>query len=223
MVSLECSLSCSSSGCRAFWASTMSRHLGESPAMLPSAHTACSRTSSLGERSSVTKMGTAPLSITTPVFSLVPEAMLVSAHAASNCSWGKSSRLRNSTKYGTTPALITSSMGGERSMDSSLRNCVVASSWMRGSSVLTPSTIWGRLSSLARTLPPAFAIEVESPWGGMPSLRFFRNASSRLSLRIWIMPSSRLRRASSGSMDFLKLFLRASVRELGRSILVAAV
>lgn len=54
-------------------------------------------------------------------------------------------------------------------------------------------------------------------------LRFFRKASSRLSLRIWIMPSSRLRRASSASMDFLKLFLRASVREEGRSILTVGV
>ena len=51
--------------------------------MLPSAHTACSRTSSLGERRR-TKMGTAPLSMTTPVFSDVPDAMFVSAHAASN-------------------------------------------------------------------------------------------------------------------------------------------
>ena len=49
-------------------------------------------------------------------------------------------------------------------------------------------------------------------------LRFFNIASSLLSLRIWIMPSSRLRRASSASVAFLKLFLRASVRDEGRSI-----
>lgn len=49
-------------------------------------------------------------------------------------------------------------------------------------------------------------------------LRFFCIASSRLSLRIWIIPSSRLRRASSASVAFLKPFLRASVRDEGRSI-----
>jgi hypothetical protein len=49
-------------------------------------------------------------------------------------------------------------------------------------------------------------------------LRFLSMASSRLSLRIWIIPSSRLRRASSASMAFLKLFLRASVRDEGRSM-----
>jgi hypothetical protein len=46
---------------------------------------ACSRTSSLGELRSLTKMGTAPHSTTTLVFSDVPDAMLVSAQAASNC------------------------------------------------------------------------------------------------------------------------------------------
>ena len=46
---------------------------------------ACSRTSSLGELSSWTKIGTAPLAMTTPVCSDVPDATLVSAHAASNC------------------------------------------------------------------------------------------------------------------------------------------
>lgn len=44
----------------------------------------CSRTSSLGELRSLTNIGTAPWSITTLVFSDVPEAMLVRAHAASN-------------------------------------------------------------------------------------------------------------------------------------------
>lgn len=44
----------------------------------------CSRISSAGELKSLTKIGTAPLSITTPVCSDVPEAMFVSAQAASN-------------------------------------------------------------------------------------------------------------------------------------------
>eukprot|EP00955_Chlamydomonas_euryale_P055336 356110-Chlamydomonas_euryale.AAC.3 len=45
----------------------------------------CSRTSSLGEDNSCTKIGTAPASMTTLVCSDVPDATLVSAHAASNC------------------------------------------------------------------------------------------------------------------------------------------
>ena len=44
----------------------------------------CSRTSSLGDASSCTKIGTAPLSITTRVCSDVPDATFVSAQAASN-------------------------------------------------------------------------------------------------------------------------------------------
>ena len=104
------SLSCSSRGCRAFLDSTRSLHWCESPAMFPRAHTACaisqgvtrvgnlashsaclssltcSLTSSLGERRSCTKSGTAPLSITSRVLSEVPDATLVRAQAASNCS-----------------------------------------------------------------------------------------------------------------------------------------
>lgn len=45
----------------------------------------CSCTSSYSEFSSSMKMGTAPVSITTLVCKKVPEAMLVSAQAASNC------------------------------------------------------------------------------------------------------------------------------------------
>mmetsp|Transcript_45701 Transcript_45701/g.148557 ORF Transcript_45701/g.148557 Transcript_45701/m.148557 type:complete len:377 (-) Transcript_45701:232-1362(-) len=132
--------SCSSSGCSAPCVSTRSRHSGESPAMLPSAQTACSRTSSLGDIRSCTKMGTAPLAITTRVCSDVPDAMLVSAHALSNCSIGLSPHCKNCTKRGTTPAAITSSMGGERSIDSSFRNCVTAGSCWFGSSDCTPAT-----------------------------------------------------------------------------------
>lgn len=64
-----------------------SRKRGPSPAMLPSAQTACSRTSAWGHEASSMKMGTAPLSMTTRVCSEVPEEMLVSAHvASSSCS-----------------------------------------------------------------------------------------------------------------------------------------
>jgi hypothetical protein len=53
----------------------------------------CSRTSSLGEPSSLTKIGTAPWSITTFVFSEVPDAMFVRAQAASNYTKAKKKQL----------------------------------------------------------------------------------------------------------------------------------
>mmetsp|Transcript_10454 Transcript_10454/g.21608 ORF Transcript_10454/g.21608 Transcript_10454/m.21608 type:complete len:252 (-) Transcript_10454:442-1197(-) len=71
-------------GCRPPLCSTRSRKFGESPAILPRAQTACSRTSSFGELRSSTKMGRAPISTTTRVCSAVPEAMFVRTQAASN-------------------------------------------------------------------------------------------------------------------------------------------
>lgn len=64
---------------------TRSRHGTESPAILPRAHAACSLTSSLSEVNNLTKISTAPALITTLVCSEVPDAIFVSAHAASNC------------------------------------------------------------------------------------------------------------------------------------------
>ena len=133
---------------------TRSRQGGESPAMLPSAHTACSRTSSLGLIRRRTKMGTAPTSMTTLVWSEVPEAMLVRAQAASNWRAGLSSLCKNSTKRGTTPASMTCWIGGFFSMERRRRNFVVQSVWMAGSSPMTPWTMTGRSSSL---LGPAMA------------------------------------------------------------------
>merc|ERR1719188_2762373 len=65
---------------------TKSRKFGQSPAMLPNAHTACSRTSSFGDCNNSTNKGSAPCSTTTRVCSAVPEAMFVSTQAASNWS-----------------------------------------------------------------------------------------------------------------------------------------
>mmetsp|Transcript_48190 Transcript_48190/g.142460 ORF Transcript_48190/g.142460 Transcript_48190/m.142460 type:complete len:427 (+) Transcript_48190:654-1934(+) len=140
-------LSCVTSGGSSWYESTKSRQRGESPAMLPSAHTACSRTSWLASSSSCTKMGTAPLSMTTRVCSDVPDEMLVSAHAASKTRPWLSKHCRNCTSRGTTPAAITSAIGGLRSIDSSLRNRVVASSWSPGSADWSSATSSGRLSS----------------------------------------------------------------------------
>eukprot|EP00900_Chrysochromulina_parva_P000521 jgi/Chrpa1/1046/Chrysochromulina_OHIO_Genome00008497-RA len=125
---LDWGFSCSSSGARAWCERTRSRVSGESPAMLPSAHTACSRTSSFGDVRSCTRMGTAPLEITARVCSDVPAAMFVSAQAASDWSIGLSANCRNCTKRGTTPAAITSVIGGVFGMLRSSRNCVTAGS-----------------------------------------------------------------------------------------------
>jgi hypothetical protein len=92
MLSLWFSVSMFRSGRSAPCWSTKSRHCGLSPAMLPSAQTACSRTSNVGDASSLMNSGTAPEWITTCVFSAVPDAMFVSAHAASNCARAGSAR-----------------------------------------------------------------------------------------------------------------------------------
>mmetsp|Transcript_43523 Transcript_43523/g.120355 ORF Transcript_43523/g.120355 Transcript_43523/m.120355 type:complete len:209 (-) Transcript_43523:205-831(-) len=170
----EFGLSCSTSGWRTPCVRTKSRHSGESPAMLPSAHTACSRTSSFGLMRSCTKMGTAPLAITTRVCSEVPEAMFVSAQALSNCSIGLSPICRNWTKRGTTPAAMTSSIGGERSMLSSFRNCVTAGSCRLGSSEWTPSTRAVGLAS-SQACEPTLWVSGVAPGMGMLAApkRFF--------------------------------------------------
>ena len=230
----EFGLSCSSSGWSAPCVSTRSRHSGESPAMLPSAHTACSRTSSFGLLSSCTKIGTAPLSITCAVWSAVPEAMFVRAHAASNCSCGFACAVRNSTKRGTTPDWITSSIGGLRSMESSFLNHVTPWSWASPSGELMACTFSGRarsfsaMSGLAGAgaspptctgVPTAALPAASGAAGAAPCVRLFaRRASSRFSLRTTMRVSSRLRRLSSESMPFLKFFLRSLPRPDMRSM-----
>mmetsp|Transcript_159 Transcript_159/g.264 ORF Transcript_159/g.264 Transcript_159/m.264 type:complete len:207 (-) Transcript_159:13-633(-) len=159
---------CWSSGCIAPACNTRSRQGGESPAMLPNAHTACSLTSSLGLSNNLTNMGTAPTSITTLVCSLVPLAIFVKAHAASNCKAGLSSLCKNSTKRGTTPESITCWMGGFFSMERRRRNWVVHSVWIAGSLPITPETIWGRFSSLLPPAPAPGAAERAVPDVSMP-------------------------------------------------------
>lgn len=67
---------------------TRSRVIGPSPAMLPIAQTACSATSGRGETSNCFRLGRAPSCTTAWVCSDVPDAMLVKAQHASNCSEG---------------------------------------------------------------------------------------------------------------------------------------
>lgn len=75
-----------------------------SPAMLPRAHTDCSLMCMCGEDSREMKAGMAPPSTTALVCSEVPEAMLVSAQAASNCRAALSARPKNSTSLGMIPS-----------------------------------------------------------------------------------------------------------------------
>mmetsp|Transcript_39101 Transcript_39101/g.93429 ORF Transcript_39101/g.93429 Transcript_39101/m.93429 type:complete len:208 (+) Transcript_39101:1211-1834(+) len=185
--------------------------------MLPNAQTACSRTSSFGDCKSCTKIGSAPCSTTTRVWSAFPEAMLVSTHAASNCRSGRLISFRNWTKRGTTPALITSEMGGFCSILSSFRNCWVALNCAWGSS---DSNAWLRagICSTAQLLgtvairSPICAKAIGSvvwPAAGMSlTILFFISASSLVCLRSWTAASSRFRRASSASTPFLKAFCR---------------
>eukprot|EP00962_Isochrysis_galbana_P027449 scaffold8630_cov115-Isochrysis_galbana.AAC.3 len=79
-----------------------------------------------------TKTGIAPLSMMTRACSEVPEATLVSAHAASNANVGSSWQCRNWTSLGTTPAAITSAIGGFLSIERSLRSRMHASSCEHG-------------------------------------------------------------------------------------------
>lgn len=64
---------------------TRSRGIAPSPAMFPSAHTACSATLGDADLSNATNFGIAPCLTTTRVCSDVPDATFVKAHAASNC------------------------------------------------------------------------------------------------------------------------------------------
>mmetsp|Transcript_44671 Transcript_44671/g.112597 ORF Transcript_44671/g.112597 Transcript_44671/m.112597 type:complete len:227 (-) Transcript_44671:119-799(-) len=200
--------------------STRSRHSAESPAMLPSAQAACSRTSSLGLASSSTKSGTAPWRITMRVCSAVPLAMLVSAQALSNCSLASGSR-RPRTKSSTTPASITSRMGGCFSMESSLRNCCVAEKRCARSrlrSCTVSSGIRRSCSTSCSTLGFCLAF--------CCMLRRFMSVSSRLFLRMLSAMSPRFLRASVVSIPFLKWLRRASclVRDnMRRSVVTSSV
>ena len=87
--------------------------------MLPSAQMACSLMCGWGEQTRLMKAGMAPPDTTAAVCSEVPDAMLVSAQAASNWRGGASARPRNDTKVGMRPALMMWSMGGCLSRDNS--------------------------------------------------------------------------------------------------------
>mmetsp|Transcript_126875 Transcript_126875/g.364924 ORF Transcript_126875/g.364924 Transcript_126875/m.364924 type:complete len:332 (-) Transcript_126875:103-1098(-) len=196
---------------------TKSRKFAQSPAMFPSAHTACSRTSSSGDCKSSTKSGKAPCSTTMRVWSAVPEAMLVSTQAASNWSLGCPTSLRSCTTRGTIPALMTSTMGGFLSTDSIFRNCCVALKTASKESEFKAWTMPGNASKTSGLGPsPSSMLEPPlvlngcgpTPPGTSSVIRFFCNASSLVCLRSWMAASSRFLRASSASAAFLKPFCR---------------
>mmetsp|Transcript_28439 Transcript_28439/g.67074 ORF Transcript_28439/g.67074 Transcript_28439/m.67074 type:complete len:220 (-) Transcript_28439:15-674(-) len=186
--------------------------------MLPSAQMACSCsscTSLFVRRSKCTKIGMAPLSITTRVCSDVPDETLVSAHAASKTSVGLSYDCRNWTSRGTTPAAMTSAMGGLRSIESSLRKRVVASSCCCGSADCSSATSSGRFSSFALRVWSGSVPTLEEAWplelpASREGARRFCRLSSFFSLRICTLVASRRRRLSSWSMPFLNCCFRSS-------------
>lgn len=87
--------------------------------MLPSAQMACSLMCGCGDDTRLMKAGMAPPSTTAVVWSVVPEAMLVSAQAASNWMGGHWGRARKPTNLWMRPALMMLSMGGCFSRESS--------------------------------------------------------------------------------------------------------
>lgn len=89
------------------------------PAMLPRAQMACSLMCGWGDDTRFMKAGMAPPSTTAVVWSEVPEAMLVSAQAASNWMGGHSDNARKLTNLWMRPALMMLSMGGCFSLESS--------------------------------------------------------------------------------------------------------
>mmetsp|Transcript_14330 Transcript_14330/g.49821 ORF Transcript_14330/g.49821 Transcript_14330/m.49821 type:complete len:432 (-) Transcript_14330:748-2043(-) len=127
------------------WSSTMSRKRCPSPAMLPRHQQHCSRTSGFVERSRRIRSGVMPRSTMTSVCSV--DAMFVSAHAASNCSAGFSSRPRKSASTGTTSLRSTGTTGGSVSLDSKRRICFVPSYCAMGLSLMAAAANTGRWSS----------------------------------------------------------------------------
>lgn len=110
------------------------------------------------------------------VWAEVPEAILVSAQAASNCSVGRSARLRQPTSTGRMPVAMSSSMGGFLSDDSSLRHCCTAASCTSG---LSPPAAFNTsfFKSVAARVLSISSSSVESLIG---TLRRFCRVSSRL-------------------------------------------
>ena len=202
----------------ALLARTRSRIVGQSPAMLPIAHTACSHTSMLDDDMRATRGGTPPLETTASHWVDVPEAMLVRHHAASN--WSLSSGWPSIvTNDGTRPALMHVSMGGLRASESCLRRkrtelsaasyssagplratkpkatCVCCSKVSVGASDV--SGIVGSVTSAGSSSPMDGSIVT------IVMLRRFCRPSSRLALRSSTLALARFLRQSSLSMPAL--------------------
>mmetsp|Transcript_12010 Transcript_12010/g.30796 ORF Transcript_12010/g.30796 Transcript_12010/m.30796 type:complete len:258 (+) Transcript_12010:1118-1891(+) len=198
-------------------ASTRSRMLAQSPAMLPMAQTACSQTSMLGEVRRLTRAGTPLLLTTASHCLLVPEAMLVRHHAASNCSF-ESGWPSIVTNEGTRPALMTSSMGGLRASESCLRRPRVALKASSNSSggplrCTKPSTEATICSNVLATVVSGVAGASISTSTSAIMLRRFCRPSSFFALRSSTFCCTRFLRQSSLSTPALTP--RRSERSMG--------
>lgn len=97
--------------------------------MLPRAQMACSLMCGWGDVTRLMKAGMAPPSTTAVVWSVVPEAMLVRAQAASNWMGGHSDNARKLTNLGMRLAAMMLSIGGCFSLERSLLYNHVKNSW----------------------------------------------------------------------------------------------
>mmetsp|Transcript_1032 Transcript_1032/g.2014 ORF Transcript_1032/g.2014 Transcript_1032/m.2014 type:complete len:212 (+) Transcript_1032:1009-1644(+) len=120
---------------------TSRRYRSRSPAILPKAQMACSLTSlDWAETTRFARSTTTPLSMMNLVCSLVPEAMFVIAHAASNCIAVFWLCRTHATRPGIAPQFMTSWIGGSLSNDRALRIPMTDCSFTSGLCDARPST-----------------------------------------------------------------------------------
>jgi hypothetical protein len=153
--------------------------------MLPSAHTTCSLTSTDSEPTRATSEGTALCETTAWHWSLLPDAMFVRHHAASNCIL-LIGCCRSITRRGVVPASITSSIGGLFGQDSSLRIRTTASRHCSASSCgpfasQKPMTICDSSGTPSTSPDAASSTTISADTAVM--LRLFMLPSSLLALR----------------------------------------
>mmetsp|Transcript_30994 Transcript_30994/g.54386 ORF Transcript_30994/g.54386 Transcript_30994/m.54386 type:complete len:265 (-) Transcript_30994:215-1009(-) len=141
-----------SNGSRAPASSTRSLNSAQSPAILPKHHADCSRTSALGEETSFARCGIAPACTTARVYSV--EAMLVNAHAASNCNSVDSVCFRHSTSGAMAPH-STHAVAGGSSMDNSFLIFCAALNLSYNDSSLRFITSWGISFTVGAASGPA--------------------------------------------------------------------
>uniref|UniRef100_A0A915IVK4 Uncharacterized protein n=1 Tax=Romanomermis culicivorax TaxID=13658 RepID=A0A915IVK4_ROMCU len=169
--------------------------------MLLKAQQACSATNNSWESNKRINFGTAPNETTCLVWLLVPDEILVKAHAASNCT---------ATKYSKAPHRITSSTAGFDCLDNERRMLSTASK------IRDSSSRKMRMHSVKAT----FGLAADSPISDVSSLvesspasilrRFIKCSSLRV-LRNSTLPSARRRRSSSKNMESAPVSISTSM------------